>query len=241
MKRPDNASYNATFTYPEGRRDRIRQGARKRGAPRGASRSAKRSLAWTSTAKWRGPTQARDSLRAPRLDRRHSTASLAMSGLEHDTVSLRLEQGAGASTSASTGKGRRDVHWVYFPDKTCSFYRVGFYDNIFDDQPDEPLRRARLPARRASIDVEATQARVLRDLEVEGVVDGHRLVASHAVVMDPAYVHITRGRMAEHARLSAMSPRARRLLGRALRRLDVLLDRGRHRRGAGPHGRARRM
>ncbi len=33
---------------------------------------------------------------------------------------------------------------------------------------------------------------------------GHKLVASHSVVMDPAYVHITRASMAEHARLSSL-------------------------------------
>jgi hypothetical protein len=43
---------------------------------------------------------------------------------------------------------------------------------------------------------------VLADLEKEGVTRGHRLVASHSVVMDPAYVHITRASLAEHARLN---------------------------------------
>jgi len=35
-----------------------------------------------------------------------------------------------------------------------------------------------------------------------GVVDGHRLVSHHAIVLDPAYVHITQGSIAEHQRLS---------------------------------------
>jgi hypothetical protein len=33
------------------------------------------------------------------------------------------------------------------------------------------------------------------------VITDHELVAHHSVVMDPAYVHITRASMAEHARL----------------------------------------
>ena len=40
-----------------------------------------------------------------------------------------------------------------------------------------------------------------RDLEREGVVTGQRLVAEHSVVLDPAYVHITRRSQAETARL----------------------------------------
>jgi hypothetical protein len=47
------------------------------------------------------------------------------------------------------------------------------------------------------------RARVLADLEREGVTSGHKLVAEHSVVMDPAYVHITQRSLAEHARLTA--------------------------------------
>ena len=31
-------------------------------------------------------------------------------------------------------KGWSDDHWVYIPDRSLRFYRVGFYDNIFDDE-----------------------------------------------------------------------------------------------------------
>ena len=57
-------------------------------------------------------------------------------------------------------------------------------------------------ARDAVVDVEAMKKRVLADLEKTGVTKGHRLVADHHVVMDPAYVHITQRSMAEHARLA---------------------------------------
>ena len=29
-------------------------------------------------------------------------------------------------------KGQRGVHWVYYPSRETTFYRVGWYDNIFD-------------------------------------------------------------------------------------------------------------
>ena len=40
-------------------------------------------------------------------------------------------------------------------------------------------------------------------MRAKGVIDAHQLVAWHSVVMDPAYVHITRRSMEEHARLGA--------------------------------------
>ncbi|HYX91237.1 MAG TPA: hypothetical protein VE782_06730, partial [Myxococcaceae bacterium] len=35
------------------------------------------------------------------------------------------------------------------------------------------------------------------------VISGHQLIAEHSVVMDPAYVHITRRSVAEHRRLDS--------------------------------------
>ena len=44
---------------------------------------------------------------------------------------------------------------------------------------------------------------MLADLARVGVVTGQKLVAEHHVVMDPAYVHITRASLAETARVRA--------------------------------------
>lgn len=97
-------------------------------------------------------------------------------------------------------KGRRDLHWMYFPDRACSFYRVGWYDNIFDTER-MSLYVEIGAAHGAEFDVDALRVRVLDDLAREGIVDGHRLIAHHHVVLDPAYVHITRASLAETARL----------------------------------------
>jgi protoporphyrinogen oxidase len=102
-------------------------------------------------------------------------------------------------------KGPRGVHWMYFPDRSLCFYRVGWYDNIFDSDrmslyveigapPGPPVAEAELGALRE---------RVLADLARERIIDGHRLVAHHHVVLDPAYVHITRASLAEAARVRA--------------------------------------
>ncbi len=99
-------------------------------------------------------------------------------------------------------KGRDDVHWMYFPDRATSFYRVGWYDNIMGADRMSLYVEIGAPAGTRH-DVDATLARVLADLAREQIVDDHRLVAWHSVVLDPAYVHITTRSLAETARVKA--------------------------------------
>jgi protoporphyrinogen oxidase len=123
-------------------------------------------------------------------------------------------------------KGRDDVHWMYFADRSLPFYRVGFYDNILGGDRMSLYVEIGLPARRGAGDgvgdgvddglddclddcldpagIEAWRGRVLAGLQRVGLVDGHRLVAWHHVVMDPAYVHLTAAGMAETARTRAL-------------------------------------
>jgi protoporphyrinogen oxidase len=99
-------------------------------------------------------------------------------------------------------KGPRDIHWMYFPDPEVVFYRVGWYDNILGT--DRMSLYVEIGAANgSSFDVEQLQARVLADLVREGIVTDQRMVASHHVVLDPAYVHITRASLAETARVKA--------------------------------------
>ena len=118
---------------------------------------------------------------------------LALTGLPHDpglyTYNKVLVFNLGFDR-----KGLEDVHWIYVPDPEVGFYRVGFYDNVWPSErmslyveigcrADEPLTPA---------DVAQRRTRVLADLERTGILQGQHLVASHHVVLDPAYVHITR-------------------------------------------------
>lgn len=97
-------------------------------------------------------------------------------------------------------KGPRGIHWMYFPDPAVCFYRVGWYDNILDG--DRMSLYVEIGAPHGAVfDAEALRARVLADLRREGIVTDHQLVAHHHVVLDPAYVHITRASLAETARL----------------------------------------
>jgi protoporphyrinogen oxidase len=99
-------------------------------------------------------------------------------------------------------KGPDGVHWIYYPDRDVSFYRVGFYDNIFGSPRMSLYVELGYPSH-ALLDaatVEAAKHRVLADLAKVGVLGSQRLIAEHSVVLDPAYVHITQASNAEVAR-----------------------------------------
>jgi len=198
MKEPDNASYNSTFTYPEG----------------GAIEYVKALASALDPRK----ISLGERLEAIDLKRRIATTSkrqihferLVSSAPFHKFVkATRLQHDAAAFTWNKVlvfnlgfdKKGPRGAHWIYYPDRARSFYRVGFYDNIFDTDRLSIYVELGYP-RDAEIDSKAALARVLDDLKAEGVISDHKLLAHHSVVMDPAYVHITRRSMAEHARLS---------------------------------------
>jgi len=200
MRVADNASYNATFIYPEGgaiqfvralasevRPERIRTGEAL------VAVDLERHVARTS-------------LREIRYEHLVSSAPFprlaAMCGVRHDASVFSWNKVLVFNLGFDR-KGDRDQHWVYYPDRSLSFYRVGWYDNIFDT--DRMSLYVELGfARDAVVDIDSARARVLADLARAGVVRDHELVAHHGVVMDPAYVHITRGSIAEHARLAGV-------------------------------------
>jgi protoporphyrinogen oxidase len=199
MKTPDNASYNATFTYPEGGAiEYVR-------ALASAVPASQISLGEALVSLDLERRVAKTSKREIRFERLVSSAPFnrlaAMSGLAHDPKVFTWNKVLVFNLGFDS-KGLSEPHWVYFPDRDCVFYRVGFYDNIF--QTDRMSLYVEVGfARDAKVDVEGTKARVLEDLRKQGLVTSQKLVASHSVVMDPAYVHITKASMAEHQRLAA--------------------------------------
>jgi len=201
MRVPDNASYNATFTYPEGGAIEYVNAIASAVRP-GAIALDERLLAIDLRRK-----VARTSRREMRFERLVTSAPfdqlVAMTGLAHDASAFTWNKVLVYNLGFDK-KAARDRHWIYYPARDVSFYRIGYYDNIFD--ADRLSLYVELGfARDAKVDaaeVERLRAKVLDDLERVGVIDDHRLVAHHAVVMDPAYVHITRASIAEHARLS---------------------------------------
>jgi len=197
MRAPDNASYNATFTYPRGGAIQYVNALASEVPPERIALGE--ALLEVDV---RGKI-ARTTKRRIRFDHLISSAPFPylarMTGLGHDASAFTWNKVLVLNLGFDR-KGARDVHWVYYPARARSFYRIGYYDNIFESDRLSLYVEVGLSSD-AAVDVEATRARVLDDLRAEGVIRDHQLVAHHAVVMNPAYVHITRGSLAEVARL----------------------------------------
>lgn len=82
-------------------------------------------------------------------------------------------------------------HWVYFPEKKYVFYRIGYYDNILNEN------RLSLYVeigfnKLEKINPDNYLHRVLQDLKKAEIITDHELIAYHNVVMNPAYVHVNK-------------------------------------------------
>jgi protoporphyrinogen oxidase len=196
----DNASYNSTFTYPEGGaiqyvhalaagvpKDRIALGERvtKIDLRTKVATTSKREIAFEHVVSSAPFPSLLRTCGLPIPERTYSWNQVLVFNLGFDR------------------KGPPSIHWAYFPQRELSFYRVGFYDNIFGNDRMSLYVEIGSPAG-APVDVEGSKARVLADLAKVGIVDGHRLIAEHHVVMDPAYVHVTRAAQADFADKKAL-------------------------------------
>jgi protoporphyrinogen oxidase len=199
MKVADNATYNATFTYPAGGAIEYVK-ALASAVPPGKIATDEPVLDLDLDAKL-----VRTPKRTIAFERLVSSAPfnrlLAMARVPHDASMFSWNKVLVFNLGFDK-KGRKGVHWVYYPDREVVFYRIGFYDNIFDTDRLSLYVEVGY-ARDAVVDAEHARAVVLADLKKLGVITDHRLVAEHSVLMDPAYVHITKQSLAEHARISA--------------------------------------
>ena len=199
MRAPDNASYNSHFTYPEGGAFEYVKAIASAVRPAAICLN-ERLLSIDPVAK-----VARTNKREIRFERMVSSSPfdelLQMAGVRHD-ASVFTWNKVLVFNLGFDRKGPKDTHWVYYPDRATVFYRVGFYDNIFETDRLSAYVEIGYP-KDGVVDKEAMLARVLVDLEREGVIGKeHRLVAHHSVVMDPAYVHITQASIEAHKRLA---------------------------------------
>jgi protoporphyrinogen oxidase len=187
MKTPDNRSYNSTFIYPSGgaiqfvraissevRTDRIACDEPLVGldVPRRRAITTKREIAFDHMI---------SSIPLVRL--------AEMAGLPDDSGAFSWNKVLVFNLGFDR-KGPRDVHWLYFPERSFPFYRVGFYDNILDGDRMSLYVEIGLP-RNEPVDLEHFHTETLRGLRAARILTEHQLVAWHSVVLDPAYVHIT--------------------------------------------------
>ncbi len=204
MKAPDNASYNARFTYPEGGAiEYVRAVA---SAVRPGAIALEERLVGVDLARKVARTDGARGPREIRYERLVSSAPLnrfvALCGIDHDPATWAWNKVL-IFNLGFDAKGQAGVHWAYYPSRETSFYRVGWYDNIFDTDRLSLYVEIGYPSDGA-IDAAAMRERVLADLKREGVVASQRLVAEHSVVLDPAYVHVTKRSLVEQKRLAAL-------------------------------------
>ncbi len=214
MRSADNRSYNATFTYPSGGAIQyVHALAKGVDASRIALGERVESIDLRRKV-------ARTSMREIRFETLVSAAPfpwlLEMCGLpwDRDVYTWNVVQ---VFNLGFDRKGPEDVHWVYFPQRDLCFYRTGFYDNIFgSDRMSMYVELGRPRGFRATPEsIEATLQQVLADLRKVGVVDCHELVSWHHVLLDPAYVHITRASNADvEAKKRALATRGVFSIGR---------------------------
>ena len=188
FKHAKENSYNATFEYPKGGAFEYVNSVFQRIDPKKVATGE--ALVELDIAR----KIARTTRRSIKYDQLISTIPLpkllSLSGIEHDTHLYSSNKVLVFNLGFDRKGNEKRNHWLYFPEKKYIFYRVGFYDNIFNS--DRLSAYVEIGFRQdAQIDINACLTRVLKDLETAGIISGQKLVSSHSVIMDPAYVHVT--------------------------------------------------
>jgi protoporphyrinogen oxidase len=193
FRQTNNTSYNSTFTYPRGgaiqyvralkhevpdHKISFQEGLVSVDLDRRVATTTKRQIRFEKLI---------SSTPFPRL--------MKMTGLPHNPADLTWNKVLVFNLGFDR-KGWEKLHWVYFPERKYCFYRIGFYDNIFNTDRMSLYVELGYPAD-ATVDVQGARAQVLADLTTAGVIQGHQLVSEHNIVLDPAYVHITQQSMAQ--------------------------------------------
>ena len=84
-------------------------------------------------------------------------------------------------------------HWLYFPDRSFNFYRVGFYDNILGGDRLSMYIEIGYPkdAVVTKEDIDEQLNLTLENLKKAGITDDTFVLEDYmSILMDPAYVHI---------------------------------------------------
>ncbi len=196
MRKPDNASYNASFTYPEGGAI-MYVNALKSEVPDDKillnsellSVDFENKIARTTCGKEIAYGHLVSSAPFHQFVNMIDLEGLGFSETEpiHDALSYNKVL---CFNLGFDKKGLEDVHWVYYPEEQYSFYRIGFYDNIMgSDRMSLYVELGYGPE--VEVNVEAAREKVLQDLKAAGIFTGDQsLVSHHHVILDPAYVHI---------------------------------------------------
>lgn len=82
------------------------------------------------------------------------------------------------------------IHWLYYPEKKYNFYRVGFYNNILLQNKMSLYVEIGF-SQNALISLEEEYKKTIENLRKCGIIKKHKVEAYEALIIDPAYVHIS--------------------------------------------------
>lgn len=91
-----------------------------------------------------------------------------------------------------------DAHWIYVPDKTIPFYRVGFYSHISETICPKDCSSIYVEVGKDGVELDATdistslQNLVIRKLEDIGWIDPGSIICSAVHIIEFAYVHFSK-------------------------------------------------
>lgn len=87
-----------------------------------------------------------------------------------------------------------DIHWIYVPSKDINFYRAGYYNNIIGTKNLSMYieigysKNDSITQDEINLQLKLT----LCNLKKMGIINDHKLVEYQTIIMNPAYVHITK-------------------------------------------------
>ena len=81
--------------------------------------------------------------------------------------------------------------WLYVADKNIIFYRVGFYSNIIKQKRGSMYVEIGMPQNK-KYNLKDIRKKALKDLKKQKIITNHKLISEHCVVMDPAYLHLSK-------------------------------------------------
>jgi protoporphyrinogen oxidase len=81
-------------------------------------------------------------------------------------------------------------HWLYIPQPDICFYRIGFYDNILNEDRASLYVEIGMKSNE-KFDQAILLEQVLKDLRYLGLISDHVLLSKSIVVMNPAYIHLS--------------------------------------------------
>ncbi len=191
LKRETDGSYNRRFFYPKGGAGELAERLCRRLPP--DSLLTGRSLVSLDPA---AKTAVDSEGMRYRYDRLINTAPLPRFLSLLGPEGARLAAGLSANKVLALNLGFEGpgplpgLHWLYVPEPEARYYRVGFYDSLQGGGRASLYAEIAYPAG-AEIDAEAALDETLFALRRQGLIQpDNRLLASCALIMDPAYVHI---------------------------------------------------